>query len=177
MQYFMIFIGFRGCMYKGLGTHPYFLYSFWSPPFNQSLYDWIFRNTYQSYIRKYLLWGIPVVMKNIFHLFTGHIFLLNSNENYWLAAHQIYFYVKPWCVIYYKNFFCDKSKNKNVKCATGFLIVVDCPQVVALFRRMLADVPPQSLALILGVEVLPAHDYASLHTASQDQDTAFDPQK
>lgn len=64
-----------------------------------------------------------------------------------------------------------------MKCAAGFLIVAHNPQVVALFRRMLADVPPQSLALILGVEVLPAHDYAALHTASQDQDTAFDPHK
>lgn len=50
-------------------------------------------------------------------------------------------------------------------------------QVVALFRRMLVDVPPQSLALILGVEVLPVYDYASLHTATQDQDTPFDTQK
>ncbi|KAG0697765.1 E3 ubiquitin-protein ligase MYCBP2 [Chionoecetes opilio] len=50
-------------------------------------------------------------------------------------------------------------------------------QVVALFRRMLADVPPQSLALILGVEELPAHDYASLHAAAQDPDATFDPQK
>lgn len=42
---------------------------------------------------------------------------------------------------------------------------------------MLVDVPPQSLALILGVEVLPVYDYASLHTATQDQDTPFDTQK
>lgn len=69
------------------------------------------------------------------------------------------------------------AQDKNFKYATGYLTVLPWPQVVALFRRMLADIPPQSLALILGVEMLPAHDYASLHTATQDQDTAFDPQK
>ncbi|XP_063604995.1 E3 ubiquitin-protein ligase MYCBP2-like, partial [Penaeus indicus] len=47
-------------------------------------------------------------------------------------------------------------------------------QVVALFRRMLADVPPQSLALILGVESLPAHDYAILHATSKDEENNFD---
>ncbi|XP_037787011.1 E3 ubiquitin-protein ligase MYCBP2-like isoform X1 [Penaeus monodon] len=47
-------------------------------------------------------------------------------------------------------------------------------QVVALFRRMLADVPPQSLALILGVEALPAHDYAILHATSKDEENNFD---
>ncbi|XP_064119634.1 E3 ubiquitin-protein ligase MYCBP2-like isoform X5 [Macrobrachium nipponense] len=47
-------------------------------------------------------------------------------------------------------------------------------QVVALFRRMLADVPPQSLALILGVESLPAQDYAILHAATTDEDDSFD---
>lgn len=50
-------------------------------------------------------------------------------------------------------------------------------QVVALFRRMLADVPPQSLALILGVEVLPAQDYAILHAATKDDDNTFDVHK
>ncbi|XP_069950165.1 E3 ubiquitin-protein ligase MYCBP2 isoform X3 [Cherax quadricarinatus] len=47
-------------------------------------------------------------------------------------------------------------------------------QVVALFRRMLADVPPQSLALIVGVDVLPAQDYAILHAATKDDESTFD---
>ncbi|CAL4142860.1 unnamed protein product, partial [Meganyctiphanes norvegica] len=49
-------------------------------------------------------------------------------------------------------------------------------QVVSLFRRMLADVPPQSLAHILGVESLPAQDYTILHTPSNEEED-FDTNK
>ncbi|XP_076065953.1 MYC binding protein highwire isoform X3 [Oratosquilla oratoria] len=43
-------------------------------------------------------------------------------------------------------------------------------QIVALFRRILPDVPPQSLAHTLGVSSLPAHDYSIIHAPSRDED-------
>ena len=39
---------------------------------------------------------------------------------------------------------------------------------------MLPDIPPQSLALILGVESLPAQDYAILHATTKEDEETFD---